>query len=186
MLPEKERLISTRRLFDGKVVSLRVDAVELDRSGRRVEATREVVEHAPTMVVVPLDGQGNVLLVEQYRHATGETLLEAPAGGIEPGESPEEAVARELQEETGHAAERLERIGGFWIAPGWCTEYMHAYVARGLKPSELPQDEDEDVRPVPVPLEQVPDLIRQGRIRDSKSIAALLMALFLFGAGEGR
>ena len=177
MTPEKERLIRSQRLFDGKVVSLRVDTVEMTRGGATLETTREVVEHAPTVVVVPLDGQGNVLLVEQYRHPTGETLLEAPAGGMEPGESPEDAVARELQEETGYAPGRLERLAGFWIAPGWCTEYMHAFVATQLRPSELPQDVDEDVRLIPVPLEQVPDLIRQGRIRDAKSITALLLVI---------
>jgi ADP-ribose pyrophosphatase len=180
MPPAPEPLLSSRRLFQGRVVGLRVDTVELAKGGRQVQATREVVEHAPTIVVVPLDGKGNVLLVKQYRHATGETLLEAPAGGIEPGESPEEAVTRELREETGYAPGRVQRLAGFWIAPGWCTEYMHAYIAEELEPSELPGDEDEVVRVAPVPLAQVPELIRRGKICDAKSIAALLMALYLF------
>jgi ADP-ribose pyrophosphatase len=180
--PEKERLTSSSRVFEGKILNLRVDNVRLAKPGRTVEATREVVEHAPTVVVVPLDGIGNVLLVEQYRHATGETLLEAPAGGMEPGESPEQAVARELQEETGYAPGRLERLGAFWIAPGWCNEYMHAYVARDLRPSRLAQEEDEDVHVVPVPLAQVKALIGSGRIHDVKSIAALLMLLCLSSA----
>jgi ADP-ribose pyrophosphatase len=176
MPPESERLIRTRPIFQGRVVSLRVDTTEIIKEGQPVEATREVVEHAQTIVVVPLDDQGNVLLVEQYRHAARESLLEAPAGGMEEGETPEEAVTRELQEETGYAPGTLERLGGFWVAPGWCDEYMHAYIARDLKPSRLPQDVDEDVWLTPVPFDQVVELIQQGRIRDAKSIAALLMA----------
>ena len=176
MPPQPERLIRSQPIFQGRVVNLRVDTTELSKGGRTVEASREVVEHAQTIVVVPLDGQGNVILVEQYRHAAGESLLEAPAGGMEEGETPEEAVTRELQEETGYAPGTLERLSGFWIAPGWCNEYMHAYIARDLRPSRLPQDADEDVWVTPVPFDEIVDLIQQGRIRDSKSIAALLMA----------
>ena len=176
MPPQPERLIKSQPIFQGRVVNLRVDTTELSKGGRAVEASREVVEHAQTIVVVPLDGQGNVILVEQYRHAAGESLLEAPAGGMEEGETPEEAVTRELQEETGYAPGTLERLSGFWIAPGWCNEYMHAYIARDLRPSRLPQDADEDVWVTPVPFDEIVGLIQQGRIRDSKSIAALLMA----------
>ena len=179
MAMQKERQTRSRHIFRGTVVSLRVDTVLMTREDRTIEARREVVEHLPSVVVVPVDEAENVLLVEQYRHATGEALLEAPAGGVEEGETPQQAAARELQEETGYAPGRLTSLGGFWIAPGWCTEYMHAYLATELASSQLPQDEDEDVRVVPVPLGEVPNLIRQGRIRDAKSIAALLTVLYL-------
>ena len=179
MAVPKELLSRSQQIFEGKIVNLRVDTTLVTKKDRTVEARREVVEHLPSVVVVPVDKEENVLLVEQYRHATGEALLEAPAGGVEKDETPQQAAARELQEETGYASGRLVPLGGFWIAPGWCTEYMHTYLATELIPSQLPQDEDEDVRVVPVPLWEVPNLIRQGHIRDAKSIAVLLTAIFL-------
>lgn len=176
----KERLISRQQVFRGKIVGLRVDTVVLEKKGKKVQAIREVVEHAPAVVIVPVDEGGNVLLIRQYRHPVGEMLLEAPAGVIEPGESPEQTVHRELLEETGYSAGRLVRLGGFWMTPGFATEFMHAYLALELTRGEPRQEEDEDIQLVPVPIDEVPRLIMQGEVRDSKSVAALLMALYLF------
>lgn len=175
----EERLIQSEKIFAGKVINLRVDSTVMIKNGREIEARREVIEHLPSVVVVPLSNSGEILLVEQYRHATGERLLEAPAGGIENIETPLQAASRELQEETGYAPGQLTTLGSFWIAPGWCNEYMHAYLATELSLSQLDQDEDEDVKVVPVPLNEVSGLIREGHIQDAKSIAALLMVLHL-------
>ena len=175
----KEHVTCSEELYRGKILALRRDTVVLTKGDRQVEAVREVVEHDPTVVIVPVDDDDNVLLVRQYRHSTGMVLLEAPAGGIEPGEDPEAAVQRELQEETGHTARRVVRLGNFWIAPGWATEYMHVFLASGLTEAQACPDEDEAIEVERVPRTRVLDLVRQGEIQDAKSIAALLMAFTL-------
>ncbi len=174
---QKEPTLESKRIYDGKVVALRVDTIQLPNGGT---ATREVIEHGASVVMVPIDEQRRVLLVRQYRKAPELSLLEAPAGGLEEGESPEDGVLRELQEEIGHVAGKLVGMTGFWIAPGFCTEYMYTYIASDLSPSALAPDEDENIEVVPVPLEEIPGLIRTGEIQDGKSIAALLMALHMY------
>ena len=161
-------------MYDGKILSLRVDTIQI---GDRDSAEREIVEHPGSIVVVPVNSRGDVLLVEQWRHPAKRVLLEAPAGTLDPGEDPAETVQRELREETGHRASNIRKIGEFWIAPGWCDEYMYAYLATGLTHDPLPQDVDEDLHVVETPLEDVPGLLESGRISDAKSIAALLLAL---------
>jgi ADP-ribose pyrophosphatase len=181
----KEKVLRSSRVYAGKIINVRVDTVRLEKAGKPVEATREVVEHAPVVVMAPVDSQGRVLLVRQYRHAVGEELLELPAGGIEPGESPAAAARRELQEETGFTADDLTPMGRFWMSPGFLREEMHAFLARGLRPSRRAADEDEDIELVPVPLAELPGMIKRGEIRDAKTIAALLMAMQLYGLGQG-
>ena len=175
----REQVTGSEELYRGRILSLRRDTVLLTKGERQVEAVREVVEHDPTVVIVPVDDENNVLLVRQYRHSTGQVLLEAPAGGIEPGEDPEAAVQRELQEETGHTAGRVVPLGGFWIAPGWATEYMHAFLAWDLVAAQACPDEDEEIEVERVPRSRILDLVRQGEVQDAKSIAALLMAFAL-------
>ena len=165
--------LSSRRAYDGKILSLRVDTIQIDD---REPAEREIVEHPGSIVVVPVTSRGTILLVEQWRHPTERILLEAPAGTLDPGEDPAETAQRELREETGHRAATIRQIGGFWIAPGWCDEYMYAYLATGLTPDPLPQDVDEDLYVVETPLDEVRGLLQSGRIADAKSIAALLLA----------
>ena len=118
--------------------------------------------------------------MRQYRKPPEVALLEAPAGGLEEGETPEDGVIRELQEEIGFVPGKLQEMAGFWMAPGFCTEYMHAFIATDLTQSVLPPDEDENIEVVPVPLEHTPELIRSGEIQDAKSIAALLMAVHMY------
>lgn len=160
--------------FQGRIVTLRVDRVRLP-NGRFT--TREIAEHSDSVCVVPLDENGNILMVRQFRKPLEDQLLEVPAGGIEAGESPEDTVIRELQEEVGFIAGDIKLLSGFWLAPGWCTEYMHAYLARDLAPSRLPADDDENITVLPVPLDQVLPMIESGEIQDAKSIASLLLAL---------
>jgi ADP-ribose pyrophosphatase len=171
---QPERLVSTKRVFEGRLVQVHVDTVSLP-DGR--QATREVVDHKPAVVIVPFDSDGNVVLVRQYRHAVGRTLLEAPAGGIEPEEDPDACAQRELQEETGFYADELRKLGAFWTAPGVFTEYMHAYVARRLRRSKLDADPDEIIAIERVPVSRLEGLVRDGDIQDAKTIAALYMAL---------
>lgn len=176
-MPE-EATIDSRRIYDGKIFGVRVDTVALP-NGRTSQ--REIIEHGNSVVMVPVDSQRRVLLVRQYRKAPEKPLLEAPAGGLEEGEVPEDGALRELQEEVGFTAGKLQRMPGFWLTPGFCTEYMHAYIATDLSRSVLAPDYDENIEVMPVPLAQIPDLIRSGEIEDAKSIAALLMAIHIYG-----
>ena len=129
--------------------------------------------------MVPVDDGNNVILVRQFRKAVEESLLEIPAGGIEEGEVPEEAVVRELQEETGYTADKLRHLSTFWTTPGFCTELMHSYLATELRPGSRPHDEDEDIQVVKVPMDGIPGMIRSGEIKDVKSIASLLLVIYL-------
>jgi ADP-ribose pyrophosphatase len=174
-----EPTIVTRSVFHGRIIDVRVDTIRL-RNGR--ETTREIVDHAPSICVVPLDTDNNVLLVRQYRKPTESFLLEVPAGGIEEGEEPQTSARRELQEEIGHTAAELIELTAFWLAPGWCSEYMYAYLATGLTPSVLDSDEDEFIEVVRVPLADIPEQIASGTICDAKSTASLLLAMRALGA----
>ena len=178
--PDNEPTISTRQIFQGRIINVRVDTVRL-QNGR--ETTREIVDHDPSICVVPVDAESNVLLVRQYRKPAGSFLLEVPAGGIEPGEEPEAAARRELQEEIGHTAGNLVALAGFWLAPGWCSEYMHAFLATELAPANLDSDEDEFIEVVRAPLAAAVDLIATGEVQDAKSVASLLLAMRVLGRG---
>lgn len=167
-----EEILSTRLVYNGRAVRLRVDTVRMP-GGR--ETTREIVEHSDVVVMVAVDAEDNILLVNQFRHPVGKELLEIPAGGIDPGEEPAEAVCRELREETGFMPDKLEALGGFYSAPGYCTEYLNLYLATDLTYSPLHAEDTDDIKVVRIPVSQIPELITSGRIRDAKSIAGLLM-----------
>lgn len=175
---QPERTVSRKDLFAGRVVQLHVDEIEL-ANGKLT--TREVAEHADAVVVLPIDESGRALLVRQYRYPIAQDLLEAPAGGIDPSEDPDEAAQRELQEEIGFKAGNLESLGGFWTAPGFCTEYMYAFLARDLSPSVLEADDDEAIVVERHTLDEIRAMIRDGRIVDAKTIAAFWMALDRLG-----
>ncbi|MDA1257170.1 MAG: NUDIX hydrolase [Chloroflexi bacterium] len=170
------RTVDSRRVYEDHRVKMRVDTIQL---GDRPTLERGVVEQSDSVVVVPVTNSGDVLLVRQWRHPAQAVLLEAPAGHINPGETPRQAAERELQEEAGHTAERFDPLPGFWAAPSISTEYMSGFLATGLTTSSLPQDDDEDVELAQTPLSEIPRLIREGVIVDSKSIAALLSAIYL-------
>jgi len=169
-----EETQSSRMVFEGRALKLRVDTVKLP-SGK--ETTREIVEHENCVAIVALDDADNILLVKQYRKAVEKELLEIPAGGIDPGETPEDAVCREMREETGLLPQRVERLAGFYSSPGFCTEYLHLYLATDLVPKPLKAEDSESITLVHVPLKEVTGLIASGAIVDAKSIAGLLAFL---------
>ncbi|MCS7275543.1 MAG: NUDIX hydrolase [Dehalococcoidia bacterium] len=171
--PLPERAIDSRHLYRGRILNLRLDTVELPRGGT---AQREIVEHGDVAAIVPIDHLGNVVLVRQFRLAVGSDLLEVPAGGIDPGETPEEAAQRELAEETGLRARQLRRLGGFYVSPGYTSEFIHVFLAQGLEPTSVTADPDEDIVVERVQLSRSLELIREGAIRDAKSIVGLLWA----------
>ncbi len=170
----EEKTLSSRLVYEGRIVKLRIDTVKTP-DGR--ETTREIVEHADCVAIIAIDANDNLLLVNQYRKPAEKELLEIPAGGIEPGEDPPAAVCRELREETGYLPRKVERLGGFYSAPGYCTEYLYLYLATDLTLSQLYAEDTEDIRLSRVTVSQIPSLIASGSICDAKSIAGLLTFL---------
>jgi ADP-ribose pyrophosphatase len=168
------RTLSSRYIYRGHTIRLRVDDLSMP-SGR--ESVREVIEHDGAVVIVAIDDEKNVLLVRQFRYAAGKHLLELPAGGIDPGETPEIAAQREMQEETGYVPGTLECLGGFYSAPGYASEYLHLFLATNLIPSRLIAEDTEEIKLVRSSLIQTRELICTGEIQDAKTIAGLLFYL---------
>lgn len=170
----REKTISSQLIYDGRAVKLRVDTVRMP-GGR--ETSREIVEHGACVAIIAVDADDNVLLVNQFRKPVEKELLEIPAGGIEPGEEAVATVRRELREETGYLPRKVERLGGFYSTPGYCSEYLYLYLASDLVPSSLDAEDTEDIELVRVPISQIPGLVTSGSICDAKSIAGLLIFL---------
>lgn len=160
--------------FEGRLVRIEVDRVRLADGN---ESRREVVRHGGAVVVVPVTDDGRLLLVRQFRYPTGEVLLELPAGTLEANEDPAECAHRELEEETGHRAGGLKRVGEFYSAPGFCDELLYCFVATGLQPDgEAEGDADERIEVGAIPIDDLAALIVNGEIRDAKTLAALMLA----------
>ena len=169
-----EKTLSSKPIFSGEIIKVRVDTVQMP-DGR--EATREIVEHDECIAVVTIDNEDNVLLVKQFRKPVEKELLEIPAGAIDDGEDPETAVRRELREETGYLPGKLEPLGGFYSAPGFCTEYLYLYLASDLTLSPLIAEDTESIELIRVPTNEIISLIESGSICDAKSVAGLLSFL---------
>ncbi len=169
-----EPTIESKQIYQGRVVSLRVDTVRLPDGS---VTSREVVETRDAVAIVPVDSKGQVILVKQYRKPPELILLEVPAGGVEEGEEPVACAVRELQEETGYSASKMEPLASFFMSPGFCTEMMHAFLATGLVAGQPRTEADENIEVVTVPLDSVHEMIQHGDILDSKSIVSLLLAL---------
>lgn len=170
-MTEHPELRGSESVFEGRVFELRLDTL---RRADGHEFRREMVYHGGAVCMIPVDGDGRLLLVEQYRHGARARLLEIPAGTLEPGEDPAETAARELREEVGMRAARVEHLGGFWIAPSYATEWLHLYLCTDLTPDPLPGDEDEDIEVVRLTRAEALAAIDGGRIIDAKSIAGIL------------
>lgn len=140
------------------------------------EVRREVVRHPGAAVVLPELPDGRLVLVRVFRHAAGGWMLEAPAGTLDPGESPEACAGRELVEETGWRAGRLRPLGSWYPSPGLFDETMHLFHATGLEAAERAPEEDELVEPVVVTRAEAAALVRDGSLRDGKTLLALFLA----------
>jgi ADP-ribose pyrophosphatase len=165
----RDKVLSSETIFEGKILTLRVDEVEA-ADGHR--STREVVEHRGAVGIVCVD-DGEIVLVRQYRHATGEELLEIPAGTLDPDESPEATAARELSEEVGLHPRSLEHLATYYTTPGFTNEKFHLYLCTDaeLRPGET--DEGEVIEVVRRPVGTVRELLGSGEIRDAKSLLGL-------------
>ena len=167
------KMLERRLVFDGKIVKLSVDTVRLP-NGHVTEL--EMIEHPGAAAVVPVDKAGNVLLVYQYRYATGGWLLEIPAGKLDADESPETCAVREVEEETGSKPTTLMPLGWIWTTPGFTDEKIWLYLATDLEHSQQDLQEDEVLSVKRMPLEQATEMAMTGEIVDSKSIIGLLRA----------
>lgn len=167
----EEKVLASERVYEGRIINLRVDSVQLP-DGKT--GTREVVEYTGAVAIVPLNDQGEIFLVRQYRYAVGKTLLEIPAGKLEPGEDPETSAGRELLEETGYKASKLTRLISFFSTPGFTTEKLHLFLANGLSLKQQNLDHDEFIDVVKVSFERALEMIWTGEICDAKSVAGIL------------
>jgi ADP-ribose pyrophosphatase len=165
-----ERTVSSRREFEGRLLSLRVDDVELE-SGRLT--TREVVEHPGAVAILAWDGE-RLAAVSQWRQAAGAELLEIPAGTLEPGESPLVTARRELAEECGLTATNWEAGPAFYTAPGFSTELLTLFLATELSSVNAAPPEDEALERSWITLGDALASIEDGRIRDAKSLVGIL------------
>ena len=173
MADEPERTVAVERELVGRRVTLRVERVVLQDG---TETLRDIVQHPSSVVIVPLEEDGSVVMVRQYRKAAGRELLEFPAGVMEEDASPLEAARRELREETGLDATELIELGNFFAAPGSMTERLYSFLATGLFPNPLAPDEDERITLERMPFDEAVRLARAGELNDAKSLASLMLA----------
>jgi ADP-ribose pyrophosphatase len=166
-------VIARESIYQGHTFNVRVDKVRFENQHI---SNQEVVEHTGAVTLLPVDAGGNILFVRQYRHPVGKELLELPAGTFRKGEGPLDCARREIREETGYAAGDMTKVGEFFLAPGYSTEYMYVYVATNLTHDPLPGDADEDITLEPIPIAQAYDMALNGKLGDGKSLAALLLA----------
>lgn len=169
----RETIINSQRLYDGRIVVLDLLDVRLPNGEH---SRREVVRHPGAVAVVPLDADGSVILVRQYRIAADRVMLEIPAGTLDPGEPAATCAERELQEEAGLRPGRLDSLGGIFAAPGYTTEYIHLFLATELSASSLEMDDDEFIEVVRLPFDEALRMVDVGEIDDSKTVAGLLRA----------
>lgn len=173
-----EETLSSEKIYDGKILHIRRDTVLLP-NGR--QSLREVADHPGGVCVLALDSQGHVPVVSQFRYPYRQVLRELPAGKLEYGEDPEKAARRELREETGATAGSLQSLGELYPSPGYCGEIIHMYLAQDLRFGASSPDEDEFLNLERVPFGQLAEDVLSGRIRDAKTIAAVLKVKLLLG-----
>ncbi len=176
-----EKTLESRIVYKGRVVTLLVDKAELP--GGQV-CVREVVSHAGAVAIAPLTPDGSLLFVRQFRYPYKETVLELPAGKLEPGEDPLEAGRRELLEETGAAASSFHSLGIFYPSPGYCAEVIHLYAAEGLSFTQQNLDEDEFLNVEKIPLGRAMEMVLNNEIPDGKTQTAVLKLCLLLQNGE--
>ncbi|MBQ8995784.1 MAG: NUDIX hydrolase [Oscillospiraceae bacterium] len=167
-----ERQLTSQKVYAGKLLNIYRDEVSLENGNTSI---REVAKHPGGVCVAALEDDGSLWFVRQFRYAVGEEVLELPAGKLEPGEDPDLAVVRELKEETGCTADRIDKLSASFPSPGYTSEVLHRDRARGLHHGEQPVDEDEDLDAFRIPLSEAVKMAMSGEIRDSKTQTLILM-----------
>ena len=166
-------LIKSETLLQGRAFKVKRDYLKTPNGD---ETKLEIIEHGGSVVVVPIDNDGNLLLVRQYRHAAQQDLLELPAGTRNEQEPFEDCAAREIREETGMEAGKLQKVGDFYLAPGYSTEFMAVFLATDLKHNPLEADFDEFLQVEKISVKKASELFQSGKMLDAKSLAAWLLA----------
>jgi ADP-ribose pyrophosphatase len=167
------KLVRTKRIYEGRVINLRVDTVEAH--GRDYDM--EIVEHSGAVVVIAQPAPDEIVLVRQHRHAIGADTWEVCAGGIDAGETPEEAAFRELREETGFRAHSMQRLWSAYSAPGFCNELLHFFHTDSYALGEAEPDAEEEIEIATFPLKRVMEMIERDELRDAKTQVAVQWAL---------
>lgn len=170
---EQQSLVETKWAYEGRKLKLKLETYRLHNRNK----VAEIVHHPGAVVILPIDVERRILLIRQWRRAVHEILLELPAGTLEENEAPLDCAQRELQEETGFAAEKITPLGGFYSAPGYCNEYLHLFLAEHLYSSPLPPDDDEKIEILPVTLKEAKQMIEKNQIHDAKTVAGILRYL---------
>jgi len=168
-----ERTIKSDKIYQGKIINLRIDTVELPD---KKYSKREIVEHPGAVAIVPITYDNKVVMVRQFRKSVEEVLLEIPAGKLEIGEEPLQCAKRELLEETGYKSDELEFIFSFYTSPGFSNEVINLYLAKNLIKDIAQPDEDEYIEIEEHNIDDIIDMINEGKIKDAKTIIALLTA----------
>jgi ADP-ribose pyrophosphatase len=166
-------LIKSETLLQGRAFKIRRDHLKTP-DGR--DTKFEIIEHGGSVIIIPIDADRNIHFVRQYRHAAGVDLLELPAGTRDGDEPYEDCAAREIREETGMEAGKLEKVGEFYLAPGYSTEFMIVFLATELKHNPLEADDDEFLEVEKISIKKAFEMAEHGEIPDAKSLAALLLA----------
>jgi ADP-ribose pyrophosphatase len=164
--------LDSKEIFRGRVFDVTVDTI---REGETTYV-REVVHHPGSAVIIPVFEDETVALVRQYRHPAVRYLLEAPAGTLNQGERPEAGAARELEEELGHVAGKLQLLTEFFVSPGFCAEKMWVYLATDLMATAQRLEDDELIEVVRLPFSRALEMITHGEIEDAKTIIGLMLA----------
>lgn len=170
----EEKTMKTENIYKGKILNLRIDTVELPD---KKYSKREIVEHPGSVAIVPITDKKEIILVRQYRKAVESNLLEIPAGKLEVNEVPKETAIRELREEIGLRAEKLEYISEFYTSPGFTNEKMYLFLAMDLVMDALEPDDDEYIEIIKFQLDELANLIKKGQILDSKTLIGIYMAM---------
>ena len=168
----EEKTIRSEQIFNGKVISLKVDEVELPngKTGKR-----EIINHPGAVAIIALTNEGKLVVVEQYRKALDRSIVEIPAGKLEPGEEPATTARRELEEETGYGCRELTYLQAFYTSPGFADEIIHVFLAQGLYVLEerAAMDEDEFVELMEISIEEADQMIATQQIFDAKTVFAV-------------
>jgi ADP-ribose pyrophosphatase len=167
----KEKLVSTETIYEGKIFDVEQRLITLP-DGR--ETIYDIVKNPNACAVVPMDGDGNVIMVRQFRQSAGKVMLEIPAGKLDEGEDIDACAVRELQEETGYIAGKIEKIVDMRVSPGFSTEIIYIYKAENLTLGETNFDEDEFIETEKIPLDTLYQMIIKGEIEDGKTICGVL------------
>ncbi|SEF82699.1 ADP-ribose pyrophosphatase [Caloramator fervidus] len=168
-----EKTISSEQKYNGKIIKVRQDFVLLP-NGK--QTTREVVEHNGGVGIVAVTNEKNIILIRQFRKPAEEVLIEIPAGKLEKGEEPEKCAARELEEETGKVPKSLKLLTKFYPSPGYSSEVLYIYYSDDLQDGKVNLDEGENVEVFEVSIDKALEMIKEGEIKDAKTIIGILLA----------